>query len=158
MKGLTRSIRIAVIGARASGKSYLLHDLIHAFRSMGYVPEELPLSYPHSSFGAFFYDAFNVETGGMRGTESYACRPENHYGALLSLPSRWGLRLSPSLDIDFLNIPGEVFDPNSQRLELSLRSHTPAHRASGIPMGCHWEGEGKQSVTLRKLHGMGEPP
>ena len=172
MKGLTRSIRIAVIGARASGKSYLLHDLIHAFRSMGYVPEELPLSYPHSSFGAFFYDAFNVETGGMRGTESYACRPENHYGALLSLPSRWGLRLSPSLDIDFLNIPGEVFDPNSQRLklfhdlirlitakgkglfELSTWSCPSGHTLRLIvPVGFQWDAIGKVKVSSRSRYG-----
>ena len=78
---MVKRIRIAVIGARSSGKSYLLYDMIHAFELLGYHPEELPLSYPHSSFGAYFYDTFNNATGGMRGTERYACRPESHYVA-----------------------------------------------------------------------------
>lgn len=172
MKGLKRSIRIAVVGARASGKSYLLHDLIHAFRIMGYEPEELPLSYPHSSFGAFFYDAFHVETGGMRGTESYACRPENHYGALLSCHSRWQQRLLPSVEVDFLNIPGEVFDPDSQRLALFddlIRLITAKGKGlfeqvtwscpSGhtlrliIPVGFQWENIGRVKVNSRSRYG-----
>lgn len=109
----SKRLRIAVIGTRASGKSYLLYDMIHAFTLLGYMPEELPLTYPHSSFGAYFYDTFNSETGGMRGTESYACRPESHYGAYLS-KHQYGQRL----EVDFLNIPGEAFDPDSQRLNL----------------------------------------
>ena len=114
-------MRIAVIGARASGKSYLLYDMIHAFGQLGYMPEELPLSYPHRSFGAYFYDTFNNLTGGMRGTERYACRPENHYGALLCHEnndndgsSLWqrvadNIATKGKLEVDFLNIPGEVF-------------------------------------------------
>lgn len=95
------SISIAVIGAPSSGKSYLLYDMIHAFHIMGYRPQELPLSYPHSSFGTFFYDIFYE--GGARGTEVYACRPNNHYGAHLNIP------YGGKLKVDFLNIPGECF-------------------------------------------------
>ena len=103
MRALFRnnSISIAVIGAPSSGKSYLLYDMIHAFHVMGYRPQELPLSYPYSSFGTFFYDIFYA--GGARGTEVYACRPNNHYGAHLSIP--YGYKLK----VDFLNIPGECF-------------------------------------------------
>ena len=105
MAGIPKRLRIAVVGERASGKSYLLYDLIHAFGLLGYQPEELPLGYPHSSFGTYFYDTFNSVTGGMRGTEHYACRPDNHYGAWLSRGT-----LGRRLEVDFLNIPGEVFD------------------------------------------------
>lgn len=102
-----KRLRIAVIGAPASGKSYLLYDLIHAFHLLGYRANELPLSYPHSSFGAYFHDAFNSKTGGMRGTEQYICRPQNHYGAHLYKKGKLGL--TQSLAVDFLNIPGEAF-------------------------------------------------
>ncbi len=106
-----KRIHIAVVGVRSSGKSYLLYDMIHAFEQLGYQPEELPLSYPHSSFGTYFYDTFNNATGGMRGTDRYACRPENHYGAYM----RRGA-LHDTLAVDFLNIPGEVFDRTSNRM------------------------------------------
>ena len=43
MTGIPKRLRIAVVGERASGKSYLLYDLIHAFGLLGYQPEELPL-------------------------------------------------------------------------------------------------------------------
>lgn len=105
-----KKIRIAVIGTRSSGKSFLLYDMIHAFSILGYHPESLPLDYPHSSFGTFFYDIFNKQTGGMRGTEMYACRTDDHYGAYLSGNSI--LQSIPnSFSVDFLNIPGEIFMP-----------------------------------------------
>ena len=116
MYSLSKKIRIAVIGARSSGKSFLLYDLIHAFSVLGFKPEELPLDYPHSSFGAYFYDTFNSTTGGMRGTESYACRPRNHYGAYLS-----GRIPFSSLSVDFLNIPGEVFDAGEKRVDVFFK-------------------------------------
>lgn len=101
-----KHLRIAVIGSVSSGKSFLLFDLIHAFHHLGFAAQALPLSYPHSSFGSFFYDVINVETGGMRGTESYDCRPSNHYGAIFTRS-----RLLPfwRYHVDFLNIPGEAF-------------------------------------------------
>ena len=103
MNILPKQLSIAVIGAPSSGKSYLLFDLIHAFHVLGYRPQELPLNYHFSSFGTFFYDTFNADTGGMRGTEVYASRPESHYGAHLTHPH------GNSLWVNFLNIPGEAF-------------------------------------------------
>ena len=115
MTGIPKRLRIAVVGERASGKSYLLYDLIHAFGLLGYQPEELPLGYPHSSFGTYFYDTFNSVTGGMRGTEHYACRPDNHYGAWLSKGT-----LGWRLEVDFLNIPGEVFDMGKDKDRMGM--------------------------------------
>lgn len=110
----TTHLRLAVVGAPASGKTYLLSDLIHALDAMGFTPETLPLDYPYSSFGSFFHEvsAFTsddaLQRASFRGTEIYACRQENHYGALLSMPHS-GRRLA----IEFLNIPGEVFQDGS---------------------------------------------
>ena len=103
MSLLSKQLSIAVIGAPSSGKSYLLFDLIHAFHVLGYRPQELPLNYNYSSFGTFFYDTFNADTGGMKGTEVYASRPESHYGAHMS--HKRGM----DLWVNFLNIPGEAF-------------------------------------------------
>lgn len=103
MSLLSKQLSIAVIGAPSSGKSYLLFDMIHAFHVLGYRPEVLPLNYRYSSFGTFFYDTFNAHTGGMKGTEVYACRPESHYGANLSHSH------GSDVDVNFLNIPGEAF-------------------------------------------------
>ncbi len=125
MKG---HLSIAVVGSPSSGKSYLLYDLIHAFHVLGYVPQELPLNYPYSSFGTFFYDIFNANTGGMRGTERYACRPENHYGALLAHQSR------RKLWVNFLNIPGEAFsDLKAVESYFALKD-----RIEDVPQGTFW--------------------
>lgn len=122
------NLSIAVVGSPSSGKSYLLYDLIHAFHVLGYMPQELPLNYPYSSFGTFFYDIFNASTGGMRGTVDYACRPENHYGAFLAHQSKRALR------VNFLNIPGEAF----RDLVAIERYFDLKRRIEDIPRGTFW--------------------
>lgn len=139
-----KKIRIAVIGTRSSGKSFLLYDIIHAFSLLGYHPEELPLSYPHSSFGTFFYDNFNSRTGGMHKTDSYACRPNNHYGAYLS-----GNDLLPDLPVDFLNIPGEVFDDSENRIELFFKmKELIEDKDDDMFYLSVWESPSKETVNL----------
>lgn len=128
MNPLSKQLSIAVIGAPSCGKSYLLFDLIHAFHVLGYRPKELPLDYPYSSFGTFFYDTFNADTGGMRGTEVYACRPENHYGAHLSN------RRGRDLWVNFLNIPGEAF----KNLEAIKNFFVLKDRIEHIKPGLFW--------------------
>lgn len=98
-----KRLSIGVIGSPSCGKTYLLFDLIHAFHILGFRPRVLPLNYPYSSFGTFFYDAFNADTGGMNTTEVHACRSSNHYGAHLVGPQ------SSKIDVNFLNIAGEAF-------------------------------------------------
>lgn len=100
----TRRLHLAVIGFPSSGKSYMLSDMITALSEMGYKSELPPLSYPHSSLGAFFYDAYNNERGGMKQTPPSACRTENHYGATMRRKGS-----NQRISIDFLNIPGETF-------------------------------------------------
>lgn len=115
--GGTKHLRLAVVGAPSSGKTYLLSDLIHSLHAMGCEAEKLPLNYPYSSFGSFFYEVSNFRTDDseqrrqqqtLRQTEAYACRPENHYGGILRLPGS-----QQRVAIDFVNIPGEVFNDNS---------------------------------------------
>ena len=106
----TARLSLAVVGFPSSGKSYLLSDIITSLSEMGFTPELPSLSYQHSSLGAFFYDAYSNESGGIKQTPPSACRPSNHYGATM--------RRNGSLQrivIEFLNIPGETFqDPNAQ--------------------------------------------
>lgn len=116
--GGTTRLRLAVVGAPSSGKTYLLSDLVYALRAMGCKAQTLPLDYPHSGIGAFFYEISGYKTEdelnkemlrqqGMRQTEEYACRPENHYAGIFSLPHS-----RHKIEIDFVNIPGEVFRGN----------------------------------------------
>lgn len=99
----TKRIKLAVVGANSHGKSYLLVDIVHAFEQLGFTAEQLPLSFPYSSLAGYFKDISNVD-GCVRGTSRYACRHENHYGAVLRNEMK-----GVTLDIEFLNIPGEAF-------------------------------------------------
>lgn len=99
----TKRIKLAVVGANSHGKSYLLFDIVHAFEQLGFTAEVLPLSFPYSSLAGYFMDISNPD-GCVRGTTRYACRHENHYGAVLKNETK-----GETLDIEFLNIPGEAF-------------------------------------------------
>lgn len=102
--GRTCEIRLAVVGVPSSGKSYLLSDIVNALNEMGFVQDPYPLSYPHSSLGAFYYDISNNTNGCVLQTPIVACRTENHYGVHLRHP-----KSSQRIILDFLNIPGEAF-------------------------------------------------
>lgn len=118
-----QTINLAVIGFPASGKSYLLSDMIATLAEMGYESELPELTYQHSSFGAFYYDAFNNDTGGMKQTPPSACRPANHYGAVLR---RKGSQ--QSIAIDFLNIPGETFQDADKQLQRYYNLRDALHK------------------------------
>lgn len=104
---MTKKLRWAVVGPPSSGKTYLLSDLIKAFGAMGYECKKLPVTSPYSSFGTFYYESANTDGGGIAQTQAFACRAENHYHALLH-PKGMGR----SIEVDFLNIPGETFADN----------------------------------------------
>lgn len=122
MSILHKRLRWGVIGAPSSGKTYLLSDLIQAFDLMGFKQEPLPLTAPYNSFGAFFAETSGAN-GSMPQTERYACRRENHYGAIFEHPTR-----SLPVEVDFLNLPGETFRDASR---ISLFS-TLRNRISSI--------------------------
>lgn len=98
-----KKISLAVIGGPASGKSYMITDIIQAFAKMGIKDYSLTQrGIGIKGFPSFEPDNLN-EDGSMRGTSLYACRRENHYGACANIDSH------KEFDLDFLNIPGETF-------------------------------------------------
>lgn len=103
VKGV-KKISLAVIGGPASGKSYMITDIIQALAKMGIRNYSLTQrGIGIKGFPSFEPDNLN-EDGSMRGTPLYACRRENHYGACANIVSH------KEFDIDFLNIPGETFN------------------------------------------------
>lgn len=103
-----RRISLAIIGVPASGKSYLISDLIESFRSMGLQYYDLQREgIAYRGFGAYDTDVMGAE--GMMGTPLYACRAGNHYGARMKGGEH-------TFEIDFLNIPGEIFDAQRENL------------------------------------------
>lgn len=108
----TKSIKLAVVGSPSSGKSYLLYDIVQTLGTMG-KRKTLPLSFPYSGFAKYITDIYSTN-GCVPGTKLYACRQENHYGAMLyELTNK-----EYELDIEFLNIPGEVFSTNKKSVSL----------------------------------------
>lgn len=94
-------ISIAVVGIRASGKSYLLSDIITSFGNLGLARSDTR-SGLYASMGN--YKAKTRTDGKVSQTEFYACRPgENIYGATYEGHNK-------RIDVDFVDIPGEVFN------------------------------------------------
>ena len=146
-------IHLAVIGFPASGKSYLLSDMIATLAEMGYESELPELTYQHSSFGAFYYDAFNNDTGGMKQTPPSACRPANHYGAVLC---RKGSQ--QRIAIDFLNIPGETFQDADKQLQRYYNLRDALHKTGkGLLELTVWRNpSGKECYVLEPAQGIRE--
>lgn len=106
----TVRLNLAVVGFPSSGKSSLLSDIITSLSEMGFTSELPSLSYQHSTLGAFFNDAYNNDSGGIKQTLPWACRPTDHYGATMRRKGSF-----QRIAIEFLNIPGETFkDPEVQ--------------------------------------------
>lgn len=106
----TKKISIAIIGVPASGKSYLISDLIESVRNMGLQYFDLIRS-GIAYRGIGNYDSDVMSSGGMLGTPLYACRADNHYGARITGADK-------EFEIDFLNIPGEIFDQQRENLRV----------------------------------------
>ena len=101
-------IRLAVVGATSSGKTYLLTDIIGALYRLGYVQKDrLEDASLHHSVLELIDDVTNTK-GGVRTTKVYACRSHNHYAS--------DFTGSDNLHIEFLDVPGEVMTPDSIRV------------------------------------------
>ena len=100
-------IRLAVIGATSSGKTYLLTDLVTALDNMGYRPEEdEDDDTTHTPITHFIPNVNNLE--GVDKTPVYACRPENQYSSAMT-----NHELGRTFTLDFLDVPGEVITKDS---------------------------------------------
>ena len=96
-------IHLAVVGTASSGKSFLLKDILTSLENMGAIFKSLETTLqPFKDFGTYSPDEF----GGDGGTPLYACRQGNHYGAVV----KHNNNNKDQYDMDFLNIPGEIFD------------------------------------------------
>lgn len=97
-----KHIRLAMVGTAASGKGFLLQDILTSLKFMGFIfkPQENSLENPRD---------FNVyspcKTGENDTASLRACRRSDVHGATIS-------KNTPShddYDMDFLSIPGEIF-------------------------------------------------
>lgn len=97
-----KRMSIAVVGIPASGKSYLLSDIVTSFQNMGLQIDTLARDgVTYESFNR--YKANISKSGKVTQTEIYALRPtENVFGAILS-------DANTKFEADFADIPGEVF-------------------------------------------------
>lgn len=128
---------MAVIGTPSSGKSYLLSDIVHSFNLLGFKRAQLPLSFPYSSFAGYFNDISDPE-GVVNGTTTYACRQENHYGAML-----YGGCDGQKVDIEFVNIPGEVFSKDQKSIDTFFKLRDAIKRTpKGVFTVTTWEALG----------------
>ena len=101
-------IRLAVVGATSSGKTYLLTDIVGSLYRLGYEQKDhLENASPHHSVLELIDDVTDRQ-GGIRTTEVYACRAHNHYSSDFDGPDR--------LHLEFLDVPGEVMTPESIRM------------------------------------------
>lgn len=131
-----KRIKLAVVGSPSSGKSYLLYDIVQTLGTMG-KRQTLPLTFPYSGFAKYITDIYSPD-GCVAGTKIYACRQENHYGAMIYELTNDDKKL----DIEFLNIPGEVFSNEKQiALFFSLKSALE-RTSSGIFTVTEWRSLG----------------
>lgn len=95
------TVRLALVGATTSGKTYLLQDIAAALQfRMGYRVTSVP--------GFLDFSDLNRRTTGSNGaierSRLYACR--THYACLLAAPGSG----TPDCRLEFLDVPGECFE------------------------------------------------
>ena len=132
-----KRIRLAVVGTASSGKSFLLKDILTSLEKMAaiYSPLETTLQ-SFKDFGTYSPD----EIGGDGRTPLYACRQGNHYGAAV----KHNNNSHDKYDMDFLNIPGEIFDvPRSgmSRLNAYVALRDQLRRAKNVFVAKLWKQE-----------------
>lgn len=155
----TKRIKLAVIGTPSSGKSYLLSDIIHSFSLLGFKRGDLPLTFPFSSFAGYFNDISEAD-GCVGGTVTYACRQENHYGAML-----YGGCDGQKVDIEFVNIPGEVFSTDQSSIATFFQLRDSIRRtARGVFTVTTWQAlDGEKcyvvepSIGVRRNNSLEDP-
>lgn len=139
----TKRIKLAVVGTPSSGKSYLLYDIVQTLNTMGQ-RQTLPLSFPYSGFAKYTTDIYS-EDGCVAGTKIYACRQENHYGAMVYNLNHGDTKL----DIEFVNIPGEVFSENQQSITVFFSLKRALQKAGkGLFTVTEWKSIGGETCYV----------
>ena len=102
-------VKLAVVGASAVGKTYLLIDFIEALEKLGY---DLNKRYKSRVLHSTVEDllAQVEDDGSVNKSAVESCRQENLYSSRFVDPS------DKQVQIEFLDIPGEVMVPDSIRM------------------------------------------
>ena len=100
----TPTVRLALVGATTSGKTYLLQDIAAALQfRMGYRVTSVP--------GFLDFSDLNRRTtntgGATERSRLYACR--THYACMLNIAGEG----RPACRLEFLDVPGECFEANA---------------------------------------------
>lgn len=111
--GSTKKIRLAVVGSTASGKTYLLTDVVGSLEKLGFKRDD---RYANDHLQRDVYSLFEeVESNGAIGKSLVkACRQADVY------LSRFTDRNDKGVLVEFIDVPGEVMVPDSLRLFRSL--------------------------------------
>lgn len=135
------SIRLAVIGATSSGKTYLLTDFVMALRHLGYQPvnDVDEVSY-HRPVSSFINDITNPESG-LAKTPIYVCRNYNQYSSVFQNTEN-----KTSIRIDFVDVPGEVVTKESLHEFQAIMQAMLRNKAKFFTVK-RWQQEGDNSVV-----------
>lgn len=138
-------VHLAVVGLPASGKSYLIYDIMRAFACMGHQ------QYNYRKDGVTYctptqYEGDVIMGGTMEQTPLYPCRQENHYGTQCH-------KGRSKFDIDYLNIPGETFQ-DKDNVKLFFRLYNTLNTGKKNFRIVTWTRvTGDKELVVEPLHG-----
>ena len=141
ISGRERHVRLAVIGATSSGKTYLLSDFVVAMQYLGYRPlNDMDAEVYHRPASNFINDVQNPDSG-ITKTPVYVCRNYNQYSSICGSCKNSDRRIR----VDFVDVPGEVVVKDSllefQAIMESMLASKSKHFIERI-----WQQEGDVSV------------
>ena len=139
--GKEKHIRLAVIGATSSGKTYLLSDFVVAMQYLGYRPiNDMEAEVYHRPASNFINDVQNPDSG-ITKTPIYVCRNYNQYSSIFVSCKNNDRRIR----VDFVDVPGEVVVKDSLLEFQAIMESMLASRSKGF-IERIWQQEGDASV------------
>lgn len=141
IRGRDESIRLAVIGLTACGKTYLLADAVVAIKDLGCKAQNAPNLTLKPTATAFIND---VE---MARTPIYACRPSNQYATSFTYEYKsYGKKFL----LEFVDVPGEVVTKDSILCFFSILSALSQHTKK-IFLEKTWKNGNRQWKTVELI-------
>ena len=141
IRGKDESIRLAVIGLTACGKTYLLADAVVALKDMGCKAQSASNLTLKPTATAFMND---VE---MDRTPIYACRPSNQFATSYTYEYKsYGKKFL----LEFVDVPGEVVTKDSILCFFSILSALSQHTKK-IFLEKTWKNGNRQWKTVELI-------